>query len=485
MPKRNRDVRLLDFEDPRGFTYAEVDLDLLIPDPENPRIAIQESSLDTILALVQEDAEGLFNLARDIVKMHGQNPAELLSVTPLGGSYVVKEGNRRIAVRKILRNPEQLRGHVSEAELARWVKLSRSDSARNLPGTALTVIGEDHEAWVDRRHLGSQGGVGVAQWKPQAKARREAQGRGVKDRATSLIDSLRSAYPDRFRSLEPPKRTFTTFTRVLDSPQARAHIGIDVDAQGQVVLTKGERSLKLIEEVLRDLHKPGKEKLTSRKIHTTDQIMEYLSDAEGRIGAETDESPLTLVSPSSNSATEKGTVSKGRRLTEVLRSLKPPTTPRIKKIYDELLRVKRVDAENTAMVMTRVLLELSVDHYANENNLMFAGDDNHKLELEIQDFQKELSKASVIPTKVIREILKLAASRPLSFSKKLELVVRDLIQRGKIDRKEGNAKIRELGAHDVVAILNDAVHRLENVPSMSRVDHILEVVRPIFNAMSS
>jgi hypothetical protein len=485
MPRRDQYIRILDFKDPRGYTYAEVDLDLLIPDPENPRIPIQESSLETILALVKEDTDGLFNLARDVVKMHGTNPAELLNVKPFGGSFVVKEGNRRVAVRKILRNPEQLRGHVSDAELDRWTRLSRSDSARNLPITALAVIGEDHEAWVDRRHLGPQSGVGVAQWNPQAKARREARTRGVKDRALSLIDSLKEAYPERFGPLEPPQRTFTTFTRVLDSQEARAHIGIDVDAQGNVVLAHGERSLRLIEEVLKDLRKTGDDKLTSRRIHTTAQTMAYLGKAEDRIDLECDDSAITLVATGKNNvADQKGPGYAKTRASDVLRSFTVPAAPRLKKIYEELIKVRKVGAENAAMVLVRVLLELSIDYYANANKLAFAGDKNNEIELELQSFQKILSTAKVAPSRIIRETLKWGAIRPLSLSKKLEHVIRDLMRRGSINQKEGNAKIRELNANDVIALLNDSVHRLENAPSMARVDHILEVVRPVFNAMS-
>jgi len=487
MPRRDRYVRMLDFRDPRGYAYAEVDLDLLIPDPENPRIPIQESSLETVLALVRQDPDGLFNLARDIVRLRGTNPAELLNVKPFGGSFVVKEGNRRVAVRKILRNTEQLRGHVSEAELDRWTRLSRTDNARKLPLTALVVIGEDHEAWVDRRHLGPQGGVGVAQWNPQAKARRESRRRGVKDRALSLIDSLKESYPDRFGPLEPPARTFTTFTRVLDSQEARAHIGIDVDAQENVVLTQGERSLRLLEEVLRDLRKHGREKLTSRRIHTTAQTMEYLGEAERRISVECDESPITLVAPGGpKTATDPKKPSYAKiRTPDVLKLLTVPTAPRLRKIYDELNKVRRIDAVNAAMVLTRVLLELSVDHYASINGLAFAGDKNNELELELQSFLKILSTANITPTKVVRESLRWAATRPMSLSKKLELVIKDLMRRGFISPKEGNAKIRELNASDVIALLNDSIHRLDNVPSMNRVDHILEVVRPVFNGMNA
>jgi hypothetical protein len=485
MPRLNRYVKKLNFKDPRGYDYAEVDLDLLIPDAENPRIPIQESSLETILALVEQDSDGLFNLARDIVKMRGTNPSELFNVTPIGGSFLVKEGNRRIASRKILRNPEQLRGHVSNAELQRWAKLARTENARKLPQTALVVIGEDHDAWVDRRHLGLQGGIGVASWNPQAKARREARSRGVKDRALLLVDSLKIAYPDRFDALEPPQRTFTTFTRVLDSPEARAHIGIDVDSLGNLLLNRGEHSLRLIEEILRDLRKHGKEKLTSRRIHTTNQIMEYLAKTEDRIEDIEDESPVTLSPPGANAPTGGKRASQARKKTpEVLKSLTTPTAPRLKKIYEELLDVKKVDAPNSAMILTRVLLELSVDQYASTNGLSFAGDKNPELEIEIVAFFKILNQASVSPTKTVRDALKWTMTRPLSLGSKLELVIKDLVKHGAINSKEGSAKIRELHAHDIVALLNDAVHRLDIVPSMGRVDHILEVVRPIFNAMN-
>jgi hypothetical protein len=98
-------VKMLNYTDPRGFQYAVVDIDLLIPDSENPRIPAQESELDTVFALLEENAEGLYALAKDIVEMKGTSPTELLNVSPLGNSFVVKEGNRRITARRILRNP--------------------------------------------------------------------------------------------------------------------------------------------------------------------------------------------------------------------------------------------------------------------------------------------------------------------------------------------------------------------------------------------
>lgn len=482
---------MIGYKDPRGYDYAVADLEALVPDPENPRLPLQSSSLDTILALLGEDPDGLFTLAKDLVSLHGSNPAELLNVTPVDDLLVVKEGNRRLVARKILRNPEQLRGRVSEKELDRWKKLSKSEDAKKLPKEVLIVIGADHDEWVARRHLGPQGGVGVADWDTKAKARHLARRRGVQDRALSLLDSLKATYPQRFGSLEPPKRTFTTFTRVLDSPEARIHLGIDVEEDGKVLLNHGERSLRLIEEVLRDLRRTDKKKLTSRLIPDTDAIKGYLRGIETRVDDDVDEGPITLLpagddkSPSASSATATQKASSRKRPPDLLKTFATPTAPRLRKIFDELVKVRRDGAPNAAMILTRVLLELSIDAYATEHTLSFAGDQDAQLGEDIKALYRELSLAKITLAKSVREALKAAPTKGPQLPDKLDAVIRDLIQRQKLNAKDGNAKIRELHQKDIIPLLNDAVHRLEHFPTIERVDHVLEVVRPVFNAMSA
>ncbi len=105
------------------------------------------------------------------------------------------------------------------------------------------------------------------------------------------------------------------------------------------------------------------------------------------------------------------------------------------------------------------------------------------MEEEVKDFRKQLGVAGIKPSKSITRALDFAATRPLSLGTKLELVIKDLMDQRRLDHKEGSAKIRELKEKTVFELLNDAVHRLENVPSVPRVDHILEVMRPVYNAM--
>lgn len=484
---RQPSVQMLAYRDHRGYEYAVVDIDLLIPDPENPRIPIQESTLDTLVALHEKDADGLFTLAKDIVEMEGTSPSELLNVTRSGGAFVVREGNRRIAARRILRNPEQLRGHVTGAELDRWRRLAAQSDAKKLPKEILVVVGDDHDEWVDRRHLGPQGGRGVQQWDPAAKARRAEQRRETKDRTLSLLTALAKSHPNRFANLQPPERTFTTFERLLDSSIAAAHLGVDVDENGNVRLTKGERSLRLLEEALSDLRKAGSEKLTARRIYDAPAITTYLDELDARLDGDEDSTPVVLATGGAAATKAGGRTSTASRSTprpkDILTQFTKPTAARPFRLYEELKKLRKDHLPNAAIIVTRVLFEITADHYAAENGLEFAGDRNVQVEEEVKGFRKELNAAGVKPSKNISQALDFAASRPKSLGMKLELVIKDLIARKKIDSKEGNAKIRELKDRQVVELLNDAVHRLENVPNMDRVDHILEIMRPIHNAM--
>ena len=478
-------VEYIAIPDSRGYKYAIVDIDRLIPDPENPRIPVQESTLDTILALVAEDGEGLLNLARDIVAMSGFNPAELLSVSPLGDDmFVVKEGNRRIAARRLLRNPEQLKGHVAAPDLVRWRGLSNEAGAKALPTTSFVVVGEDHEAWVDRRHLGPQSGVGLVSWDTKMKARRDSMRHGTTDRAAILLEGLKSKDADTFKALEPPKRTYTTFQRLLDSQSARAHLGIDVTAKGQLVLTKGQRSLKLLEQVLRDLQATGEEKLTSRTIHNSGDIARYLSRLDSRVGA-VESTPGIVLKEGVGGAKQRKTVTSRStgRAGDIMKSLTRPKSQRPGKLYDELVKARHHDMPNAALVLTRILLELSIDHYATENNLSTGSDVDTQVETEIKAFREDCGRAKVAIPKFVSQALKRAASQAPALDKKLEIVIDALVAAGQLEQKEANAKKREMREKEVVALLHDAVHRLDTVPSIQRVTHILEVVSVVFNAM--
>lgn len=483
--KRARAVEYINVPDDRGYKYAIVDIDHLNPDQVNPRIPPQESGLDAILALVEEDHEGLLTMAKDVVGMKGFNPAELLSVSPLGNDrFVVKEGNRRIAARRLLLNPEQLKGHVSAPMIARWRALASEDAARALPTRVFVVIGDDHEAWVDRRHLGPQGGLGLVPWNTKMKARRDSLRHGIMDRAAVLLAGLKEQDPDLFKALEPPKRTYTTFQRLLDSQPARSHIGIELNEKGELVLMKGKRSLMLLEQVLKDLRATGDDKLTSRTIHKTADITTYLAALDARVGKVPATGPIVLNEGAAAGKPPKTAKAKGR-ISDVMKSLTRPNATRPRKIFDELAKARRHEMPNAAIVLTRILLELSIDHFATENSLSIGSDVDATVQAEVAAFREEAGRKGVTIPKTISQALGRAASTAPNLDKKLEIVIDSLVEDGRMKQKEAAAKKRELREKESVALLHDALHRLDTVPSLTRVTHILEVVGPVFNAMET
>jgi hypothetical protein len=478
-------VSYVNIADARGYKYATVDIDLLNPDQVNPRIPQQESGLDAILALVQEDHEGLLAMAKDVVEMNGFNPAELLSVSPAGsGRFVVKEGNRRVAARRLLRNPEQLKGHVTQQMLTRWRELASQDAAKSLPTSVFVVIGDDHEAWVDRRHLGPQGGLGLVPWDTKMKARRDSLRYGVADRAALLLDGLKKQDVETFKHLEPPKRTYTTFQRLLDSQSARSHIGIEQNEKGELVLMKGKRSLRLVEQVLKDLRATGSDKLTSRTIHNSADIKSYLVALDTRVGKVAESQPIVLNAESTTGKPPKTTKAKGRSA-DVMKSFIRPSATRPGKLFDELVKARKHEMPNAAIVLTRILLELSIDEFATVNNLSVGSDVDATVQSEVAAFREAVGRAGVATPKAINQALNRAASSAPNLDKKLETVIDALVVAGRMKSKEATAKKRELRERETVALLHDAVHRLDTVPSPTRVTHILEIVRPVLNAMET
>jgi hypothetical protein len=492
-------VKKLAVDDPRGYEYLVVPLDLLLPDTTNPRIRPQETPLDAILALIEENAEGLYALAKDIVEQKGVSPGELLNVTPNPeGFYVVKEGNRRVAAQQILMNPEQLRGHIPSKDVERWKKLAKLPAAAALPKKAICVSGEDHDPWIVRRHQGPQGGVGVSSWNAEAKARHARDSLGKEDRALKLLDLISAHDRDRFESIRPAKGTFTTFSRVLDSEKGRAILGIDVNEEGQPKLLHGEKTLRMLEGVMRALRATGDKRLTSRTIHTSDDIARYLHKLRNEIPDDIDETPIILdgKAPSgsgkSGGSTTSGSTAKGsakgqgKGTTDVLNGFTKWKNAKIKAIVDELRKARRSNLPTAAMFLTRAILDLSVELYAKKHTLPFAGDEDGALRDEIKAFLATSANANVTMSKPVRNVL-LAGSKGkvLSLDARLQGVVQDFVKHGHLIQKEADAKVRELKLHDVVALLNDSAHRLDNWPSIDRVDHILQIVQSIVNTINA
>jgi hypothetical protein len=171
------------------YTSADVSVDQLEFDPENPRLPrdIDASSVDAMLRFMLDDA-GLVDLTSSIAAQ-GFFPGEPLLCCPdpklergatpptptTDSRYVVVEGNRRLAAVTLLRNPE--------AAPSRKQAIRDLAATNGAPDHLPTIIFPRRDDILD--YLGYRHITGIKEWEPLAKARYLQQ---VRDRKLAAGD---------------------------------------------------------------------------------------------------------------------------------------------------------------------------------------------------------------------------------------------------------------------------------------------------------
>lgn len=148
---------------------------------DNPRFTDSQNENEELEKMVSEQGTKLTVLAEDIIE-HGLNPLDTTAVYPSEknkGKYIVAEGNRRIAVIKILNDPSLIASYdlpiynkfaklkskyVSIDEIDTWLFGNSADPALS--------------HWIEIRHMGEQKGKGTSTWNSIQKERFDQKVRG-------------------------------------------------------------------------------------------------------------------------------------------------------------------------------------------------------------------------------------------------------------------------------------------------------------------
>lgn len=220
----------------RGYaTVASRNIHL---DSQNPRHNPLERDAEIIAALCDQQ---LVALATDIAEMGALSPLEIVGAVDHEGQpghYVAVEGNRRTCALLLLSDPSR----APTTELRDTFRQLAKES--KIPSELHVFVFSDREAaqpWIDRRHLGEQGGVGAREWDNAAKARVAARS-GVN--TTAKADVLSLAVVERLVAtgqLSPDQRgkiSLTTLSRYLNSATRRSFLGLKgLDSDNRLVYT--------------------------------------------------------------------------------------------------------------------------------------------------------------------------------------------------------------------------------------------------------
>lgn len=348
----------------RTVSIADLRLDGL-----NPRLEPTTGEREIIEALLDEQGDKLLNLADDI-STHGLSPIDgVLVIQGPRSSYVVVEGNRRVAALKLLANPS-LTDRTSYADRFRAIGKGRN------PPTSVSIVlapsRADAKHWQDLRHAGEMDGRGTVRWNAEAVHRFRRTPGNDADQGIRFAEAIQKAFPASAslqENLQVVRRErITTLGRLAKDPTYRDRAGVEVTEAGLVVHYPEEAIERGIARVLRDL--ATTHGVTEMK--TKPMRRAYLATISEDLPVEATYSAVgkTLASPAVQ-APPPITTRSGR-------PVKPPRSlfagvsvgnigPRVQSILRELQQLDIERHPNSAAVLTRVLLELVVTGVVEKN----------------------------------------------------------------------------------------------------------------------
>ncbi len=348
----------------------------LVLDHDNPRISNAAGQQEALQKIVSDQKTKLVKLAQSIVD-YGLNPMDRFLVLRLNQTpkrYIALEGNRRVAVFKLLTKPSVMSGLDMPPPMKRILERLAANFKKSriepLPCFELSSR-EAARYWLSLRHNVGHEGAGVDPWATLAKRRFEGKPPSVQalelvtERA-GLTASERATITDKFPA--------STLERLLENRAARKEIGLDVKDGKLVTKLPAAEIAKPLKKIVLDL---ASKKTRVGALMKTDDMLSYLRKDLGKDHLpdlskarseprSLDEIPISEFPKAPRSRRRKPDPSDRREVV-------PKDCPihvkdnRIAEIYKELRTLKLDDAPNAIAVLLRVFLEMSVDHFLEDN----------------------------------------------------------------------------------------------------------------------
>lgn len=346
-------------------------------DENNYRTGHVSSQRDAIHAIIADQGPKLANLAKDILAQGGISPGEPIWVVrgEAFGSYIVVEGNRRVTALKLLDNPLLADGTAIERQIRELAKQFTATPIRELTGVVFTSF-EEAEPWRRRRHLSNGSGVGLEPWGTLAKGRADRDHGKKTRRVLTVYEYLQdesAGWRDIAASLDS---RWTTVERVLNAPQMKDELGIDIDPKrGTVTFENGNEAAgkKLLRSILGTM---ADSSFNFSKVEKKEDRQSFLQRFEGQSvkpkPAESPSAPVTiapLTKPAPSQAAKKKKLNTTKRATLAPRNgdrTFQVNGVRLNTIYRECREMTVEKNENAASLLLRVFIELSSEALLSE-----------------------------------------------------------------------------------------------------------------------
>ena len=358
---------------------VEVEIAQLQFDLENPRIGGAKSQRDALQKIIDDQQEKLVVLAENIVE-EGMNPMDRFLVfrgSKDSDTFIVYEGNRRLAALRILANRTVLADlDIKESLRRRLDKLAQNFERSSVEPLSCFEVESRIAAnkWIHLRHTGENGGKGIVSWSGIASSRFRGQ-----DPALQALEFVRiyGGLTDEQREKLADRFPITTLNRLLSSREVRQRLGFDVQDGKLVSGLPPEELMKPLEKIVVDI---AEKRVNVSGLKNKDQQVKYVE--EFGPASRPDLKTVGVVRPiegigisdfkpkESAKPRKKRPSDPSARRSLIPRGVKMAVTDNRSSIIFEELRKLKVDATpNAVAVLFRVFLELSVDHYMEQNRI--------------------------------------------------------------------------------------------------------------------
>jgi hypothetical protein len=263
----------------------DLQLDLL-----NPRLVEAGTQLDALKALI-DIGPGFFRTLMNSIKDNGLDPGDafyVLADEEDETSFIVVDGNRRLAALKVLNEPSLLKGlDLTEPE----IKMLTSAAAGYTPGTVADVecvLFEDRKSadlWIARRHGRDLGGEGRLVWGPLEIERFQRDHTnldviGFLERNTSMSASDWAAVK------KAVENNSSSLNRFLSNKAFRRLVGLTVttetdDSKVPYFTAAPEVVVNVLEKVFVDIRD---KRINTRTYNTAEEIEGYIDQLPAKLG---------------------------------------------------------------------------------------------------------------------------------------------------------------------------------------------------------
>lgn len=379
-------------------TTAQVG-DLLL-DVENPRTGSVNGQPEALEAIINLHEQHFRNMMVSI-KAHELDPGDSFYVIDNHGeaaSYVVVDGNRRLAALKVLNNPDLLDGTKIVGNIKKRLR-EAAGSFSPIQPISCVVFGsrEDANEWIERRHGKGLDGEGRIPWGALESERFQKDG--------TVLDVI--GFVERNSTFETAiwqrikisvEKSPTTLRRFLVSKAGKQALGFveNYDGAGPAFRQEPGHTIAILSQLFSDIDAGA---VNSRSHNKASEIKAYFEGQLSQLGAEepVDNAPLPFKTTDLNDAVKRprrktnrsaANSIKAKGVTGLRSTLAPakhqfaePSEEKGKQLLREASKLKLIDTPLGCAFLFRAIIEFAIMKEMRKSGLPEIDNKGEKLDL--------------------------------------------------------------------------------------------------------